>query len=76
MAIDAYPMIDASAARPAQLLVFKIGSQLLIIRSTDYPEPSSFEESQGVRNDPARHAADQLALRSIISSIRFGPAGG
>ena len=76
MAVDAYPMVGDPTTRPAQLSVFEVGGKLLIIRATDYAGPSPFEVSQGVKNDPTRHAADQLALRSMLSSIRFAPAGG
>jgi hypothetical protein len=76
IAVDAYPMVGGTRTRPAQLYLFAIGDRLLIIRTTDYPQQSPFEETQGIGAEPTRHALDQVALRSILSSIRFGPAGG
>jgi hypothetical protein len=74
MAIDAYPMIGGSATRPTKYAVVDTGGgQVLIIRTTDDPAPSPFEEEQGVKRDPARHAQDQVALRSIVDSLRLAP---
>ena len=71
--IDGYPMVSQSATRPTQFRILEIGNELLIIRTTDFPGQSPFEESQGVAANPTRHAADQLTLRAILDSLRFAP---
>jgi hypothetical protein len=63
----------ASPSRPAQFRIIDVGGQILAIRTTDYPEPSPYELSQGVAADPTRHAADQVALEKIVESIRIAP---
>ena len=70
--IDAYPMV-ANPGRPAQLRILDVHGQVIVIRSTDYPEPSPFEIEQGVAPDPHRHDQDQTALRSIVGSIQIIP---
>jgi hypothetical protein len=66
--IDSYPMVG-DPSRPAQFRILDVNGQLLGIRTTDYPEVSPVEADQGVKPDPTRHAADQLALRKIVASI-------
>ena len=73
-AIDGYPMVAQSATRPAQFRILEIGGQLLIIRTTDFPGQSPFEETQSIAPDATRHAADQPALRAILDSLRFAPS--
>jgi hypothetical protein len=70
--IDAYPMV-ADPSRPAQFRILDVRGSLLAIRTTDYPELSPFEIEQGVRADPNRHVADELALRAMVNSIQFTP---
>jgi hypothetical protein len=72
-AIDGYPMAAQLTLRPGQFRILEIGGKLLIIRTTDFPEESPFEDSQGVAANPTRHAADQLALQAILDSLRFAP---
>jgi hypothetical protein len=72
-AVDGYPMAGQLTSRPAQFRILEIGGYLLIIRTTDFPQESPFEDSSGVAQDPTRHAADQRALRTILDSLRFAP---
>jgi len=72
-AIDGYPMAAQLTPRPAQFRILAIAGSLLIIRTTDFPEESPFEDSQGVAANPTRHAADQPALQAILDSLRFAP---
>jgi hypothetical protein len=70
--VDAYPMVNATSTRPTQYRIVNIGSgPFLIIRATDYAQTSPFEEDQGVKSDPTRHAGDQAGLRAILNSIRI-----
>jgi hypothetical protein len=74
--VDAYPMVNQSSTRPAQYRIVEIGSgSFLIIRATDYAQTSPFEEEQGVKPDPTRHANDQPGLRAILNSIRITSPG-
>ena len=68
--IDAYPMV-AEPSRPAQFRILDVNGQLLGIRTTDYPDISPFEAEQGVKADPKRHVADQVALRAMVDSIEI-----
>jgi hypothetical protein len=72
-AIDGYPMAGQLTHRPAQFRILEIAGYLLIIRTTDFPEESPFEDSLGVAANPTRHAADQPALQAILDSLRFAP---
>jgi hypothetical protein len=74
-AIDAYPMV-ADPSRPAQFWILDLNGTLLAIRTTDYPDVSPFEAEQGVRPNPKRHAADQLALQAMLDSIKITDQGG
>ena len=76
MAVDAYPLVTGSGPHPTQYWVVDVNGAVLMIRAMDFGQPSPFEESQGVKADPKRHAQDQLALRAILQSIRFAPPGG
>ena len=70
-AIDGYPMAGQVTNRPAQFRILEIAGKLLVIRTTDFPQESPFEVSQGVAPDPTRHVADQVALHAILDSLRF-----
>ncbi|HEY8438356.1 MAG TPA: hypothetical protein VIK65_07055 [Candidatus Limnocylindrales bacterium] len=73
--LDAYPMIAAPSGRKAQYRIVDLGGgKVLIIRTTDYPQTSPFEESQGLKPDPKRHTADEVELRAIVDSIRINTA--
>jgi hypothetical protein len=72
-AVDGYPMVTQSATRPAQFRILDTGDRVLVIRTTDFPQQSPFEETQSIPPDPTRHADDQLALRAIVASLRFAP---
>ena len=48
-----------------------VNGQLVGIRTTDYPDISPFEAEQGVKADPKRHVADQVALRAMVDSIEI-----
>jgi hypothetical protein len=70
--VDAYPMIAAPSGRKAQFRIVDVGNGgVLILRTTDYPQSSPFEESEGLKPDPKRHTADQIELRAIVDSIRI-----
>lgn len=74
--VDTYPMVDQNGLRrPGQFRIIEVGRELIVIRTTDFPETSPHEESQGVAPDPARHAADQVEMRGILDSIQLGDAG-
>lgn len=75
MPVDAYPLVTASGTHPTQYWIVDVDGTVLMIRATDFGQPSPFEESQGVKPDPKRHAQDQLALRAILQSIRFTAPG-
>jgi hypothetical protein len=72
-AIDGYPMV---AERPkgytAQFRILDVGGEILAVRTSDFPQTSPFEVSQGLPPDPGRHRADQQTLHEILDSIRFG----
>ena len=73
-AVDGYPMAAQLTLRPAQFRILEIGGLgSLIIRTTDFPQESPFEDTQGVAANPTRHAADQPALQAILNSLRFAP---
>jgi hypothetical protein len=74
--VDTYPMVSSEdLRRPGQFRIIDVDGQLIVIRTTDFPETSPYEEAQGVAPDPTRHAADQVELHAIIDSIRLGDAG-
>ena len=73
IAVDGYPMAAQPTLRPAQFRILEIAGRLLIIRTTDFPQESPLEDSQGVAANPTRHAADQPALQAILDSLRFAP---
>ena len=62
---SAAPKRRGSAASEASFCV-------LAIRTTDFPDPTPTEISQGVKPDPVRHAADQKTLHAILESLQLG----
>jgi hypothetical protein len=71
--LDGYPMVaERPKAYTAQFLILDVDGELLAIRTTDFPQPSPFEVSQGIAPDPGRHRAEQQTLHAILDSIRFG----
>jgi hypothetical protein len=71
--VDGYPMVaERPDAYPAQFIVLDVNGELLVLRSTDFPQPSPLEVSQGRPADPGRHRTDQATLHEILDSIRFG----
>ena len=72
--VDAYPMVGApEVRRTATFRIVEVGDQLLAIRTTDFGDISPYEASQGVAQDPSRHAADQVELQAMVDSIRLDP---
>jgi len=72
--VDAYPMVGAPGkARTGTYRIVDVSGTLLVIMTTDFPETSPNELAQGIPDD-RRHAADQVAMRQILDSIRIGPA--
>jgi hypothetical protein len=76
-AIDAYPMlseagIDPGAVHPADFRIIELDGQLVAIRTMPSARTSPHERSQGIADDPTRHAADVVAQEAMIDSIRFG----
>jgi hypothetical protein len=70
--VDGYPIVNATATPHAdQLRIVDVDGTLVVIRTTDFPETSPYEEEQGVAPDPTRHAADQVELHEIVDSIRI-----
>jgi hypothetical protein len=73
--VDAYPMVSSEVlGRPGQFRIIEVAGKLIVIRTTDFPENSPYELSQGIAADPTRHAADQVELHAILDSIRLGDA--
>ena len=71
--VDTYPMVDADGLlRPAQFRIVDVDGHLIVVRTTDFPGPSTYEVSQGLDPDSPLHAADQVELDAIVDSIRFG----
>ena len=69
--VNGYPMIGYGNSAPGTYEIVDTGHGLLVIRTTDFPQPSPNELSSGVAADPTRHAADQVALHAILDSIRL-----
>lgn len=73
--VDAYPMVSSEVlGRPGQFRIIEVAGKLIVIRTTDFPQNSPYELSQGIAADPTRHAADQVELHAILDSIRLGAA--
>ena len=70
--VNGYPMVGVrgSAPRPGTFRIADVNGTLVVIRTTDFPETSPNELSQGIPDDPTRHAADQVAMHQILDSIR------
>ena len=70
--VNGYPMVGVpgSAPRPGTFRIVDVNGTLLVIRTTDFPETSPNELSQGIPDDPTRHAADQVAMHQILDSIK------
>ena len=54
--VDPYPTVGADGQRrPGQFRILDVGGKLLVIRTTDFPDPSPFEVDQGcgARPDPS-----------------------
>ena len=69
--VDAYPMVGARGkARAGTYRIVEVNGTLLIIMTTDFRETSPNELSNGIPDDPTRHAADQVAMHQILDSIR------
>ena len=72
--VNAYPMVGAQGkARAGTFRIVDVNGKLLVIRTTDFPDTSPNELTQGIPDDPTRHAADQVALQQIVDSIRITP---
>jgi hypothetical protein len=72
-AFNSYPEVaDRPNAYTAQFQIFDVGGDVLAIRTTDFPDPTPTEISQGVKPDPVRHAADQKTLHAILESLQLG----
>ena len=71
--IDAYPMVGvAGQPRTGSFRVLDVDGTLVVIRTTDFGDPSPYELDQGVQPDPTRHATDRVELQEIIDSIKIG----
>ena len=71
--IDAYPMVGAAdQARTGTYRILDVDGTVVVIRTTEFADPSPHELAQGVEPDPTRHAADEVELQGIIDSIRIG----
>ncbi len=75
LAVDGYPMVGARGpSRPGTFRIVDVNGTLLVLRTTDFPETSPNELSNGIPDDPTRHAADQVAMQQILDSIRITTA--
>ena len=72
--VDGYPIVTAPgpAAHSVQFKIVDVNGALLVVRTTDFPDTSPNELSQGVGADPTRHSADQIELHQILDSITVG----
>jgi hypothetical protein len=70
---DVYPMLTSEPGRfPGHYTILDVDGELVVILTSDYPQSSPFEASQGM-TDPQRHAGEHLAeLRAMLASVRFG----
>ena len=76
-AVDGYPMVGARGpSRPGTFRIVDVNGTLLVLRTTDFPDTSPNELSDGIADDPTRHAADQVAMQQILDSIRHRAADG
>ncbi len=58
--------------RPAQFRIVDVDGHLVVVRTTDFPGPSTYEVSQGLDPDSPLHAADRSSCAT--SSTRSGSA--
>ena len=73
--VNAYPMVGAAGkARTGTYRIVAVNGTLLTIMTTDFPETSPNELSNGIADDPTRHAADQVVMHQILDSIRIAGA--
>jgi hypothetical protein len=56
-----------------QLRIVNVDGVPIVIVTTDFPENSSWEISNGASPNPTAHASDQIELRRILASIRIDP---
>jgi len=69
--VDAWPMVSRGHD-PATVEIVDTGNGLLVIRSTDFPQTTSFEvDTNGLSPNPTAHAGDQADLHAILDSIRL-----
>jgi hypothetical protein len=77
-AIPPYPMVVNESGSftdyPGEYRIFELDGQLVALMTTASARTSPFERYGGVAEDADRHAADLVALESIIDSIRFSGA--
>jgi hypothetical protein len=74
-ALDGYPLpVSKGGPYTAQYYVLDVGEELLVIRTTDFPQPSPFEVQQGLPPEPERHRSDQQTLHAILDSIEITEA--
>ena len=66
------PVGVAGQPRTGTFRIVDVVGTLVVMRTTDFGDPSPHELAQGVEPDPTRHAADQVELQSILDSIRIG----
>ncbi len=73
--VDAYPLATADKTpHKVQFRILNVNGTLLVVRTTDFPETSPNEASQGVAPNPTRHAADQVKLHQLLASIKVTAA--
>jgi hypothetical protein len=71
--IDAYPMVGvAGQPRTGTFRILDVDGTLVVIRTTEFTDPSPHELAQHVQTDPTRHAADLVELQGILDSIQIG----
>ena len=64
--------LGAATASAATVEIVDTGNGLLVIRSTDFPQTTSFEvDTNGLSPNPTAHAGDQADLHAILDSIRL-----
>jgi hypothetical protein len=69
--INAYPMVGTPGkARAGTFRIVDVNGTLLVIRTTEFPDTSPNELSQGIPDDPTRHTAELVVLQQILDSIK------
>ena len=70
--IDAYPMVnEQNRPHATEFRIFETEDGLLVVLAMNFPEPSPFEEDNGVQFDPERHVEHQVEMDAILDSIRL-----